>query len=751
MKLRIASLRTRLLLLVAVAYLPAVILTIWTAQRESEQSLQAVRARLQQLLDIASTDNDNTILAGRRILGTWAEVPAVRTGERAACEEAFVRLSALVPQVASPTRFTALGIVDCGGRTPAAIGGNVSASPLFAKILSADTSVLGPYLAAERNREPLVPLNIAVQDRDGTVTSVLSIGIRLMWLARLQGAVAAAGLAEGAVISIGDSAGTLIGRLPYAESVGSKVPQVARVFSDSARPAAPSSGFTEARGVDGVLRLIAYRRLASAPGFPTVVAIGVLPAVAYAEPAARLRVRVFWLVVTALAALVIAWLGAEYFVLRDVTGILDATRKLGAGDLTARTGVTRQQGELAQLASAFDTMAAQLEVRQERLRHAEKMESLGRLAGGVAHDFNNLITAIVGSADLALDSLPADHEAREDLAIIKAAAGRSSSLTRQLLTFSQQSPVSGPTQRLESVVYDAVALLSRVVPASVELAVESHSARLVRVDSGRVEQALMNLAVNARDAMPSGGRLTIRLDDVDVAVPAETARSAPGAVPSGRWVRLQVQDTGLGMPPDVLRRVFEPFFTTKAPGAGTGLGLAMVYGTVAHHGGVVQVESTVNVGTTVTIWLPEAQEDTVDHPVALAVSGRGGRSAGRILLAEDEPGVQAAMQRSLTRVGYEVLCASNGREAIALATEQIGAIDVLVTDFEMPHANGEAVVRAARALRADLPVVLTSGYARDGWPAALLALPHVMFLDKPFEAEELLQAVEQVQRSAREA
>jgi two-component system, cell cycle sensor histidine kinase and response regulator CckA len=387
-------------------------------------------------------------------------------------------------------------------------------------------------------------------------------------------------------------------------------------------------------------------------------------------------------------------------------------------------------------------MAAQLERRQERMRHAERLESLGRLAGGVAHDFNNMLTAIVGSADLALDALPPDHPAHDDLLSIKSSASRSSTLTRQLLDFSRRSPLSSTPKRLDVLVRESAQLLGRVAPATVSLDVQTHSERLVRVDAGRFEQALMNLAVNARDAMPNGGTIAIVLDDHDVA----EAEATDAHVPAGQWVRLRVTDTGSGMAPDVLRRIFEPFYTTKQVGEGTGLGLSMVYGTVQHHGGHIHVESVVGRGTCFTIWLPEAQSDSAEEPTVEEPVGEPPRGA-RVLIAEDQPEVQLLLRRVLSKSGYIVDVASTGSDALARGLELGASLQVLITDYDMPGMRGDAVALALREQYPELPVVLMSGFTSEGWPASLAESPYTSVVEKPFTAQRLLHAIE-IARSA---
>jgi signal transduction histidine kinase/ActR/RegA family two-component response regulator len=717
-------------------------MTLWVTRYDQREASAQIQARLTRLLDDVATENDALITSGRRIVSTWSEVPAVVSGSREECEAAFARLARFAPSIASPTRITAEGTIDCGGRTPAGIGQSVGDNPLFRQVLSSDSISLGPYLPADSVRDAIVPLNIALRDSTGRVTGVLSIGLRLSWFRRLSTLTE---LPVGTSASIADSSGRLIALIPYGAAVGSVVPDIAQRFEADRQAGRAGGGIAIRTTPSGNRRLIAHRQLTSSPGTVVRLALLVDPEVAFAGPQRRRLVRLALLIGSAVAALLIAWFGAEVFVLRDVNAILGATRRLGTGDLTARTGVARRRGELAQLAESFDTMASQLERRQDRLRHAERMESLGRLAGGVAHDFNNMLTAIAGSADLALMDLPPDHPVRADLTTIMESASRSSTLTRQLLDFSRRSPLTTAPQPIEGVVRAAAALLGRVVPASVALEVHTNSQWLVRVDAGRIEQALLNLAVNARDAMPTGGTLRITLDDVEVA-PSAATDSQP---PPGRWVRLAVQDSGSGMPADVVRRVFEPFFTTKEPGQGTGLGMAMVYGTVQHHRGHVHVDSSPGVGTLVTIWLPEATASDVPENIVPSYSAKADGYV-RVLVAEDQPEVRLLMQRMLTRAGYDVVVAEDGRVALALAEEMGASLGLLVTDYDMPNVRGDVVAATIRASLPTLPVVLMSGFTSDGWPADLVEAPHTVVIEKPFSTHSLLQAIGTVQHAVPE-
>ena len=739
----LSSLRTRLLLLVAAAYVPATILTAWTIKRDREEALGEVRGRLARLLAQADTDNEAAITSGRRILATWAEVPDVASGTPQQCEAAFARLSRFAPSISAPTRITPAGVIDCGGKSARSKGVYVGDDPLFAPVISSDTVVLGPYLAADSTRVALVPLNISLRDAQGRVTGMLSVGIRLDWFTRLANN---SELPSGSIVTVTDSTGFLIAHHPGSPALGTVRPGISERFAEDAGRGALERGSIVRTTLDGVDRLVSHERLQSTAGSVVRVAVAMPPEVAFAGPNSLARVRIAFLLVTALIALLVASYGAYVLVLRDVDTIVGATRRLGSGELSARTGLNDTSGEIGQLAASFDTMAAQLEQRQDRLRHAERLESLGTLAGGVAHDFNNMLTAIVGSADLALEHIPPDHTARNDLLTIKSSASRSSTLTRQLLDFSRRGPLVTQPQRIDRLVQESAALLVRVVPANVAVDVHTRSQRIASVDAGRIEQAIVNLAVNARDAMPAGGTITIALDDDDV-VEAVRASTVQSPVPPGRWLRLCVSDTGTGMPPEVLRRVFEPFFTTKPAGSGTGLGLSMVYGTVQNHGGHVRVDSTVGVGTSVTIWLPE-DDDILPTTDAVTIEPEPLTCAVRIVVAEDQPEVLALIERVLSRAGYAVTGAANGQAALELFNDPANLPDLLVTDYDMPGLRGDILATTLRTRYPELSLVLMSGFTSEGWPAELVSSANTLVVEKPFSTHDLLHAVQMARHGA---
>ncbi len=364
---------------------------------------------------------------------------------------------------------------------------------------------------------------------------------------------------------------------------------------------------------------------------------------------------------------------------------------------------------------------------EEKLRQSAKMEAIGQLAGGVAHDFNNLLTVVGGFSELVLADLPADHPHRPALLAVRDAGERGAALTRQLLTFSRKQVVEPVVLDLNAAVARLEGLLRRLIPADVHIAtaLNAHPAA-VRIDPVQAEQVLINLAVNARDAMPGGGWLTVETANRTLAPDDPTGHPD---LPAGRYVRVSVTDTGHGMTDEVKGRIFEPFFTTKEQGKGTGLGLATVYGIVRQAGGQVTVYSEVGVGTTFHLLFPLVGAAT---EAAAAAAERPSGGTETVLLVEDEAGVRDITRRILEMFGYTVLAAENGTAALRLLGEHHGPIHLLLTDVVMPEMNGRQLVAAVRGVSPHLRVLYMSGYTDDAVVrnGILTAADH--FLQKPF-------------------
>ena len=378
---------------------------------------------------------------------------------------------------------------------------------------------------------------------------------------------------------------------------------------------------------------------------------------------------------------------------------------------------------------------------EERLRQTQKMEAVGRLAGGIAHDFNNLLTAILGSVDFLRRALGPEHPEHAETEEIQKAAVRAADLTRQLLAFSRQQVLAPKVLELDALVTNLEKMLCRLIGEDVELRFAPKAARAaVRADPGQLEQVIVNLVVNARDAMPRGGKLTIETATVDLDAAYAWEH---GTVEPGRYVMLAVTDTGVGIDRAARARLFEPFFTTKEFGKGTGLGLATVYGIVKQSGGYIWVYSEPGQGATFKVYLPRVEPG--GEPVAARPSpARALGGTETILLAEDEAAVRNLARRVLEKHGYKLLLAATGRDGVQLATQHAGPIDLLVTDVVMPEMGGRELAQRLAALQPGLKVLYLSGYTDDMIVRHGVLEAGVAFLQKPFTPDTLLRKIREV-------
>ena len=417
--------------------------------------------------------------------------------------------------------------------------------------------------------------------------------------------------------------------------------------------------------------------------------------------------------------------GSRFWASLAVTALLDPEGRGTGFALILRDLTERREAEAA------------LRRSEDHLRQAQKMEGIGRLAGGIAHDFNNLLTAIQGHAQFLMEDLPHDHPTRADAEEIRKAADRAAALTRQLLAFSRRQVLAPQVLDLNAVIRDMHKMLRRVIREDIALvtSLTEHPASIY-ADAGQIEQVLMNLVVNARDAMPDGGTLTISTRNVDIEEGYVVGDAGPQP---GPHIQLAVSDTGLGMDKDTQARIFEPFFTTKPEGQGTGLGLATVYGIVQQSGGHISVYSEPGRGTTFRILLRRNAEDSgTDERPIVREPARGSES---VLVVEDDPAVRSLTRRVLEDRGYSVLEAGDGAEALRLAEEYDGPIDLLVTDIVMPEMSGRKLAESVRSLHPAARVLFMSGFTEQDVRQQGLLEPDAPFVEKPFSPERLARRV----------
>jgi two-component system cell cycle sensor histidine kinase/response regulator CckA len=433
-------------------------------------------------------------------------------------------------------------------------------------------------------------------------------------------------------------------------------------------------------------------------------------------------------------------------------GPVDATLA-GDGKRSARLYVcaVEEDDRDGEAAIIYAIETTEQRVLQDQITRAEKLKSVGQLAGGLAHDFNNLLGSIIMATDFLLTAHKATDPSFQDIMQIKQSANRAASLVRQLLAFSRRQTLRPELLDLREVLDDLTIMLRRMIGEKVTLEIKQfRDLWPVKADLSQFEQVIVNLAVNARDAMPDGGRLEVRTSNVGA---ADCTRYPYKEMPAAEYVLVEVKDTGVGIPPELIEKIFEPFFSTKEVGKGTGLGLSTVYGIVKQTGGFIYVESEVGKGTTFRIFLPRpaAEAEAVAVPLA-PVTEPGGPAAdltghGTILLVEDEEGLRALNARGLTSRGYTVVEASNGVEAIREIEAREGAVDLVVSDVVMPEMDGPTLLKELRSRNPNMKMILVSGYAEDAFEKHLPEGGQFAFLAKPFTLKQLVAAVKDAMAS----
>ncbi len=731
--LLMSSLRVRLLLLVAVVLVPSFVLLIALIGRERQIRVEAAQATATRFVDMGVREQQEAINDGMRILRAIGMLPQIRTGDPDACQRALATLSNMIEEGWSVVRTRASGIQDCATRQMESLPRNAASEPRFLTMRETRAAVIGQYMRSVGADELVLPVNVPLLGEAGQFEGALSAGLRIRWFDKVAATLEGT---NGAVAAIVSGDGELLQRHPALPVGAGSIPreQIATNFGGASR------GVFDAMGLDEVRRVWAFDRLPSPDSAPIWLSVGLPAAELYQGVNAALRNTLAVLALWLLLVAALAWWATDRFVLRDVRAMLGATERLGAGDLSVRTGRSARSGELGRLAMSLDQMAERLEERRAREVQSQKLESIGQLAGGVAHDFNNLLTAIIGNAELARDAIDPSHPARQELDAALDAADRSAALTRQLLAFARRTELAPRVVRVDEMLADVTTLLKRLIGEHISLSVEiDPKLHLARLDATSVEQAIVNLAVNARDAMPNGGQLVITARNV-IVKNGDVDQSH--GVPVGSWIMISVRDTGAGMSTAVLGRAFEPFFTTKPVGKGTGLGLAMVYGTIAQHDGHLWVESAPGHGTSVRLFLPPAPDGSIVEaatPPRVEALPSHGRA---ILLVEDEPAVRAVVSRILVERGFEVIAAVDGAHALEVCDDAVLArLSMVVTDVVMPHLGGPELVASLRSRRRELPVLFVSGYRENHALDTVLAMPNTGFLEKPFTPSVLLQAV----------
>ncbi|MBV9150661.1 MAG: response regulator [Alphaproteobacteria bacterium] len=772
------GLLTRLFGLVVLSILPALAVQTYN-EIELRQSRGAeARNEALRLAKFASGELDRIVDNGRGLLVTLANLPALRQKDAAACTAYVTALKTAFPQ------YRAIGAVDLTGNafctTAAVPPGTNATGPNVEDALRTGEFTVGKYVIGRLVKEPVLPLILPYRGPDDRIAGVVYVSLDPHWLADYFQTTKPLG--PQSTLAITDKEGTIVVRIPDNQRfVGtSLVPTYAKhVFAEE-------PGTDEIVGLDGIPRILGYVPINQQPiGF--YVGVGLAKSDAFAA-VNRASIAGFLLIASGLClGLVVAWLGARHFLFRPIDKLVGAAAQWGRGNFATRADIGPGNLELTQLGVTFDTMAALLQRQQEEnavlltsleqrveertqaleqsnrelriemerreeaeaaLRHAQKIEALGHLTGGIAHDFNNTLQVILGNLGMVarrLDETSADRVRLGELIRTAMRAGeRAAMTTRQLLAFGRRQPLAPTPVDINRLISGMQDLLQRTLGEAIEVEIVL-GARLWQalLDPNELESAVINLAVNARDAMAAGGKLTIETANtyLDAAYAATEEDVRPG-----QYAVISVSDTGSGMSREIADKAFDPFFTTKDVGAGSGLGLSQVYGFIKQSGGHAKIYSEPGEGTTVKLYLPRLiASDAADGPTDMAATQEPRQGQGEVVLVvEDEPDVRRYASEALRELGYRVVEAPDGEAALRLIDGQPD-ISLLFTDVGLPGGiNGRQLSEAALRRRPDLKVLYTTGYARNAIVHQGRLDPGVELIVKPFTYAELAARIRDV-------
>jgi signal transduction histidine kinase len=719
-KVEMSSLLSRLFVLVAAAMLPAIAIQAYNEIDLRRTRKVEVQDEALGLAKLAAAEQQQIVQGVRQALIALSELPAIKAKDVQGCNAYLSRIKQRYPE------FIAFFVVDMNGNTfcdstrehkPSTAAGRA----YFASAVKTGKFTVGEFAIGRVTGRNCLHFALPFYDDEDRMGGVVIAALSLDWLANY---IANKGVPEGSALAITDRNGISLARYPdNGLFVGKKLPS-------GKDPLHYNGTVADIVNIDGVRRIVGF----SAVGGDLLVGFGLDRAQTFTRIEHRTQRDVFFIVMSALLVLILTAWGARRFIQRPFAQLVDAANRWRLGEFGRRVDIPGNS-EIAGVAKAFNAMADALKHREHELSEAreqfhqsQKMESVGQLTGGVAHDFNNLITVV--SANLELIEAGDDiGKAKRFAAAARRAVDRGTKLTAQLLAFSRRQVLNPKPVNANQLVSEFQGLIRKAVGEACHVKVQTQEELwLCHVDPSLLETALLNLALNARDAMPNGGVLEIEMKNFVV-----NEGAVPGCSP-GSYVSLSVRDTGSGMSAEVLDRVFEPFFTTKEVGKGTGLGLSMVYGFVRQSGGHITIESALGKGTTIALYLPKATQKP-DIEMEDVQSQEFPAGSERILVVEDNDDLLDLTSAMLTKSGYQVRCARNGTEALRMLQSE--EFDLVLSDIVMPNGiNGIEVTREARRLNKRIKVLLASGYAGDVLERHQ-AVGEFPIIDKPFRMSDL--------------
>jgi signal transduction histidine kinase/CheY-like chemotaxis protein len=756
----------RLFALVLAAMFPALAIQAYNdiAGRESREA--EVREDALRLAQFASGELDRIVESGRAVLAALANLPAARDLNGVDCSDYVASLQKSFPQYAVIGALDLSGHPFCSSKSIPA-GSTAADREFFQKARDTGRFTVGQYLIGRIIKKPVLPMGLPFFDRSNHIAGVVYISLDLEWPAQYFAETRP--FSQKTALVITDRYGTILARIPDNWNYAGKSfrPEF------SAELDAQKPGTADIVAVDGKVRIVGFVPASASPS-GLYVGVGMAKADAFAGIDDATQFGFLLIGIGLATGLTLAWLGGHYFISRPIDLLTQTAAQWGMGNFAARTRLGPGRSELTRLGQTFDTMAEELLHRQQEnanlletlenrvaertavlertnlelrsemerreraedtLRHVQKIEALGQLTGGVAHDFNNILQVILASLDTVLRRLERNGsvtrgDGGDQIKAAIRSAERAAVLTQQLLAFARRQPLAPETVDLNRLVQGMSELLRRTLGEIIEIeTVLAGGLWPVSVDVSQLESAIINLAVNARDAMLNGGKLTIETANTFL---DESYANAHDEVRAGQYVQLAISDSGVGMSKEVLEQAFDPFFTTKEIGQGTGLGLSQVYGFIKQSGGHVKIYSEPGDGTTGKMYLPRLVADTDGTVARRDEAAAAGNESEVILVVEDEEDVRAATVMMLRDLGYCVIEAADGPAALRLLADH-DDVRLLFTDIGLPGGlTGRQLADQVAALRPGLRVLYTTGYARNAVVHHRVFDPGVELLVKPF-------------------
>jgi len=736
------SVRLLIPVLVTVAVLPSLLALLYSGFEARKKALRDGELETLRMVQSMAVTQERITASAQVMLSSLTLVPSVNKFDLPACNELFKEIIRLNPIYTNILMVNRNGDVIASAIPSPPV--NLADRKHFKDACLTRKFSTGEYIISRTTFEPAFPFSYPLLDEKGQVQAVLIAAVELK---QYREHFSEQSLPKGSFFGIADHAGLRLFRIPVPGAEFDLGKPIAPLVWDFVRTS-EKNGVMFQDGSDKVRRIIAFSRLNLGPGAPAYMYMFVgIPEKILAKNASTVMFSNALLTGGSwLLALLLSWgIGRNLF-LKKIRRLTDCASQFGAGNFNMLTGVDPKDGEIGQVAEAFDQMAGRLRQAdmerdrlQQQLIQAQKLESVGRLAGGVAHDFNNMLMVILGHAEMLLDQLSSDDPSRASLENIRQAADKSSDLTRQLLAFARKQTISPVVLELNDTIVGMLKMLQRLIGENIRVVWAPEMAVWpIKVDPAQVDQLLVNLAVNARDAIDGVGTITIATANMtlDAAYSADHFECVPGD-----YVMLSVSDDGYGMDKATQAQLFEPFFTTKGLGKGTGLGLATVYGVVKQNKGFIGVYSEPGKGTCFKIYFPRYVGATTEEEAkelrAEIPQGHG----ELILLVEDELTILHLAQAMLEQLGYQVIAAATPGEMLSSITELSCPIRLLITDVIMPEMNGRELADRIKAIHPEVQCLFMSGYTSNVITHQGILDEGVQFIEKPFTVKILADKV----------